>query len=178
MTVSVPRFAIKLAGRECSRWNLLITQFKYTGILPNKSSSKSKKLETKLASSLFGVGSIGGEWMLIRHLPCAAGFRGCGKVGILVLDFHSSTALSFLFSGFLCVTEQPPELWKCGNLAAFARFPRNCGSSGKPAVGFPLDPWFRHCHSSPPVCRPRSRGRAVMESVISTHTKQRRTPNW
>src|SRR5450759_3870848 len=93
MTVSVPRFAIKLAGRECSRWNLLITQFKYTGILPNKSSSKSKKLETKLASSLFGVGSIGGEWMLTRHLPCAAGFRGCGKVGILVLDFHSSTAL-------------------------------------------------------------------------------------
>src|ERR1019366_5404271 len=49
MTVSVPRFAIKLAGRECSRWNLLITQFKYTGTLPNKSSSKSKKLETKLA---------------------------------------------------------------------------------------------------------------------------------
>src|ERR1039458_3504613 len=49
MTVSVPRFAIKLAGRECSRWNVLITQFKYTGTLPNKSSSKSKKLETKLA---------------------------------------------------------------------------------------------------------------------------------
>src|ERR1039457_1050491 len=49
MTVSVPRFAIKLAGRECSRWNLLITQFKYTGTLPNKSSSKSKKLETALA---------------------------------------------------------------------------------------------------------------------------------
>ena len=92
------------------------------------------------ASSLFGVGSIGGEVMLSRRLPCAAGFRGCGKVGILVLDFHFSTALSFLFSGFLCVTEQPPELWKWGNLAAFARFPRNCGSSGKPAVGFPLDP--------------------------------------
>jgi hypothetical protein len=45
MTVSVPRFAIKLAGREYSRWNLLITQFKYTGTLPNKSSSKSKKSE-------------------------------------------------------------------------------------------------------------------------------------
>ena len=44
MTVSVPRFAIKLAGRECSRWNLLITQFKYTSTLPSKSSSKSKKL--------------------------------------------------------------------------------------------------------------------------------------
>src|ERR1019366_1496056 len=45
MTVSVPRFAIKLAGRECSRWNLLITQFKYTGTLPSKSSSKSKNLK-------------------------------------------------------------------------------------------------------------------------------------
>jgi uncharacterized damage-inducible protein DinB len=43
MTISVPRFAIKLAGRECSRWNCLITQFKYTSILPSKSSSKSKK---------------------------------------------------------------------------------------------------------------------------------------
>src|SRR5450759_3040963 len=102
--------------------------------------ARRRKVTELFASSLFGVGSIGGEWMLTRHLPCAAGFRGCGKVGILVLDFHSSTALSFLISGFLCVTEQPPELWKCGNLAAFARFPRNCGSSGKPAVGFPLDP--------------------------------------
>src|SRR5258705_512587 len=45
MTVSVPRFAIKLAGREHSRWNLLITQFKYTSTLPSKSSSKSKKSE-------------------------------------------------------------------------------------------------------------------------------------
>ena len=47
---------------------------------------------TIFASSLFGVGSIGGEVMLSRRLPCAAGFRGCGKVGILVLDFHFSTA--------------------------------------------------------------------------------------
>ena len=44
MTVSVPRFTIKLAGRECSKWNRLITQFKYTGTSPSKSSSKSKKL--------------------------------------------------------------------------------------------------------------------------------------
>ena len=43
MTVSVPRFAIKLAGREYSRWNLLITQSKYTSTLTSKSSSKSKK---------------------------------------------------------------------------------------------------------------------------------------
>src|SRR5450759_2179491 len=90
------------------------------------STSAAMRPAASIASSLFGVGSIGGEGMLTRHLPCAAGFRGCGKVGILVLDFHSSTVLSFLFSGFLCVTEQPPELWKCGNLAAFARFPRNC----------------------------------------------------
>ena len=45
MTVSVPRFDMKLAGKEHSRWNLLITQFKYTCTLPSQSSSKSKKLE-------------------------------------------------------------------------------------------------------------------------------------
>src|ERR1022692_2336636 len=49
MTVSVPRFAIKLAGREYSKWNCLITQFKYTSTLPSKSSSKSKKSEKRLA---------------------------------------------------------------------------------------------------------------------------------
>jgi len=27
-----------------------------------------------------------------NHLPCAAGYRGCGKVGILLLDFRFSTA--------------------------------------------------------------------------------------
>jgi hypothetical protein len=28
-----------------------------------------------------------------NQVPCAAGSRGCGKVGILLLDFHFSTAL-------------------------------------------------------------------------------------
>src|SRR5678816_4019201 len=59
MIVSVPRFAIKLAGREYSKWNLLITQFKYTGTLPSKSSSKSKKGEKSLIpvlSKLIGRG--------------------------------------------------------------------------------------------------------------------------
>jgi hypothetical protein len=42
MTVSVPSHAIKLADRERSKWNLLITQFKYTSIPSSKSSSKSK----------------------------------------------------------------------------------------------------------------------------------------
>src|SRR5437899_11955129 len=44
MTISVPSHAIKLADRERSKWNLLITQFKYTSIPSSKSSSKSKKV--------------------------------------------------------------------------------------------------------------------------------------
>src|ERR1700724_2198161 len=50
MIVPVPRFAIKQAGREYSRWNLLITQFKYTATLSSKSSSKSKKRERRLGA--------------------------------------------------------------------------------------------------------------------------------
>src|SRR6202022_583432 len=33
--------------------------------------------------------------------------------------------------------QKQQELWKCGNLAAPARFPRSCGKGGKPALGFP-----------------------------------------
>src|SRR5438093_5984507 len=45
--------------------------------------------------------------------------------------------------------QKQPELWKCGNLAALARFPRSCGKGGKPALGFPGFPQLRHFHSSP-----------------------------
>jgi hypothetical protein len=64
------------------------------------------------------------------------GIRGGGKVGNLLLVFHFSIRLL------------PPELWKCGNLALFARFPRNGGKRGNPAFGFPRFPPFRHFHSS------------------------------
>ena len=43
----------------------------------------------------------------------------------------------------------PPELWKCGNRAAFWRdFQGARGKSGKPVFGFPRFPQFRHFHSS------------------------------
>src|SRR5437868_15220575 len=42
-----------------------------------------------------------------------------------------------------------PELWECGNLAAFGRdFQGVRGKSGKPVFGFPLFPQPRHFHSS------------------------------
>jgi hypothetical protein len=68
--------------------------------------------------------------------PGGKGIRGGGKVGNLLLVFHFSIRLL------------PPELWKCGNLAFFARFPRNGGKRGNPAFGFPRFPPFRHFHSS------------------------------
>src|SRR6202030_3670970 len=64
------------------------------------------------------------------------GIGGGGKVGNLLLVFHFSIRLL------------PPELWECGNLAFFARFPRNGGKRGNPAFGFPRFPPFRHFHSS------------------------------
>src|SRR5208283_888391 len=77
--------------------------------------------------------------------------RGGGKVGILILDFHFSTAHSFVPA--VCLRSHPKwtsssELWKCGNLAFFARFPRSGGTGGKPGFGFPPVPWLRHFHSS------------------------------
>ena len=44
MTVSVPRRDMLPAGTNLSKWNDLITQFKYTSTLSSKSSSKSKKV--------------------------------------------------------------------------------------------------------------------------------------
>jgi hypothetical protein len=46
--------------------------------------------------------------------------EGGGKVGNLLLVFHFSTVSS-------------SELWECGNLAGFARFPRSGGKRGNPA---------------------------------------------
>lgn len=39
-------------------------------------------------------------------LPCAAGSRGCGKVGILRLDFHFSIDLVVLLARFLVDRER------------------------------------------------------------------------
>ena len=61
--------------------------------------------------------------------------EGGGKVGNLLLVFHFSTVAS-------------PELWECGNLAGFARFPRSGGKRGNPGFGFPRFPPLRHFHSS------------------------------
>src|SRR5712691_10370118 len=55
----------------------------------------------------------------------------------------------FLSPRFLRPWYKPPELWECGNLAAFARFPRSGGKAGKPDFGFPGFPPRRHFHSSP-----------------------------
>jgi len=80
----------------------------------------------KTASSLFGMGCLTGERMYQRGAFFAPqAFRSCGKVGIRVLDFHFSIAFILRFSGFGAVDQNPPELWEWGNLAAFARFPRN-----------------------------------------------------
>ena len=53
-------------------------------------------------------------------------------MGILILDFHFSTAHRFLCLALGLVGEMKDssELWKCGNLAPLARFPRAVGSVG------------------------------------------------
>src|SRR5450432_85541 len=87
--------------------------------------------------------------VLIDLVPCAAGCRGGGKVGILFLDFHFSTVhISSPSPGFLDSRWKQPGLWECGNLAARARFPRSCGKGGNPAFGFPGFPSLRHFHSA------------------------------
>jgi hypothetical protein len=105
--------------------------------------------------------------VLRARLPCAAGWRGGGKVGILSLDFLFPTAhTSSASSGSFCHRENPPEQWECGNLAATARFPRSGGKGGNPALGFPGFPSFRHFHCSllAPLAAPprpyRKRGRS------------------
>ena len=48
----------------------------------------------------------------------AAGCRGGGKVGILLLDFHFSTARPVWILAFAFLSDQPsppPELWECGS---------------------------------------------------------------
>jgi len=51
--------------------------------------------------------------------------------------------------GFPLFQAASPELWECGNLAAFWRdFQGARGKSGKPAFGFPRFPQPRHFHSS------------------------------
>jgi len=74
-----------------------------------------------------------------RGLGLLPGERGFVAVGKWETCFWFSTFPSACF---------PPELWKCGNLALFARFPRNGGKRGNPAFGFPRFPPFRHFHSS------------------------------
>src|SRR5919109_4242060 len=51
--------------------------------------------------------------------------------------------------GFPLFHRREAGLWECGNLAFFARFPRDGGKSGKAAFAFPLFPRARHFHSPP-----------------------------
>src|SRR5260370_20289260 len=111
------------------------------------------------------------RFVLNDLLPCAAGCcRGCGKVGIPTLDFHFSIAhASSLSPRFVRSMETQPELWKCGNLAAFARFPRSAGKGGNPVFGFPGFPPLRHFHCSlslPAWSPPSPLGEARRERVF------------
>jgi hypothetical protein len=58
-----------------------------------------------------------------------------GKVGNWFVVFHFPI-------------RRKTERWECGNLARFARFPRDGGKRGKPAFGFPRFPRARHFHGS------------------------------
>src|SRR6266542_3452451 len=85
-------------------------------------------------------------------LLAAAGCRGGGKVGILVLDFHFSIAHTSRF--FPCLrfclkqvsTAGAVEMWK--SRLPSARFPRARGKSGKPAFWLSTLSTARHFHSS------------------------------
>ena len=70
-------------------------------------------------------------------------------MGILVLDFHFPTTPVFRLPLFSLYRSPSPELWKCGNLAFCAGFPRRCGKGGKPVLSFPCFPHLLHFHSSP-----------------------------
>ena len=74
-----------------------------------------------------------------------------GPVFVLELHIHSGRWESGkpAFGFPLSHPPSPPELWKCGNLAAFGRDSQGArGKRGKPVFGFPRFPQSRHFHSS------------------------------
>jgi hypothetical protein len=75
-----------------------------------------------------------GLWFLRRETGSSSRAPR-GKVGNLPWVFH------FPIRG-------EAELWECGNLARWARFPRDGGKRGKAVLAFPRFPRARHFHSS------------------------------
>jgi hypothetical protein len=85
------------------------------------------------------------EWFFDDLLPCAAGsFRGCGKVGILLLDFHFSMArCSSAFPGFFGErgeAVEPVGMWKSRRL---------CEISKERWEGWKTCFWFSRLSSAP-----------------------------
>jgi hypothetical protein len=70
-----------------------------------------------------------------------------GETGVIVAERGWESGKPVF--GFPLFQTASPELWECGNLAAFGRdFQGARGKRGKPAFGFPRFPQPRHFHSS------------------------------
>lgn len=109
-------------------------------------SLKNKESGTEASFLFLGVSKTLND-AVHNPLPCAAGYRLGGKVGILGLNFHfssehiwsNSSAVWRLEHGAIVVAAV--EMWKsCGSIS------KGCGRGGKPGVGFPPRPPARHFH--------------------------------